>query len=116
MNPMATCTAVTKEILKDPVNILVDENDLNLKKARRIADKRAGEIASQPMLLAWYEKSSGRFSPNVTCCSEEKPGWIVYAESRGGRIIIDINDEAYVFIYSDVALDDQQYMNHSPAL
>lgn len=52
------------------------------------------------MLLAWYDRKRGRFSPNVVCCSERKPGWVVYAESRGGNITIDINDESYVFIYT----------------
>jgi hypothetical protein len=54
------------------------------------------------MLLAWYEAKSGRFSPAVECCSETKPGWLVYAESRGGNIAIDINDQEYVFVYREV--------------
>jgi hypothetical protein len=53
------------------------------------------------MLLGWCDATSGRFSPNVTCCSEDKPAWIVYAETRGGNLTIDINDEKYVFIYCD---------------
>jgi len=100
---MPTCRAVTKDVLTDPITIQVDGSDLNFSGAKRIADQKAHEIASHPMLLGWYEKRSGRFSPNVECCSEEKPGWIVYAESRGGRITIDINDETYVFIYTDVS-------------
>ena len=99
---MTTCKTVTKEVLTDPIIIRVDESNLNLKNARLIADQKAAQVASEPMLMGWYEKSSGRFSPSVECCSEEKPGWIVYAESRGGTITIDINDETYVFIYSDV--------------
>jgi hypothetical protein len=59
------------------------------------------DVADDPMLLGWYSSGTGRFSPNVDCCSEEKPGWIVYAESRGGTITIDINDEQFVFIYRD---------------
>ncbi len=98
---MTTCRVVTKDVLKDPVMLHVDDRDLNLKQARAIADEKAAELSSQPMLMGWYEKSSGRFSPNVECCSEEKPGWVVYAESRGGGITIDINDESYVFIYAD---------------
>jgi hypothetical protein len=101
---MATCKTFTKDTLADPIIIRTDERALTLKDARLVADQKAAEVASEPMLMAWYEKSSGRFSPNVECCSEEKPGWIVYAESRGGNITIDINDEDYVFIYSDVAL------------
>jgi hypothetical protein len=53
------------------------------------------------MLLAWFDKKNGRFSPPVECCGDEKPAWIIYAESRGGNITIDINQEAYVFIYLD---------------
>ena len=98
---MTTCKTVTKDVLTDPIIIRVDESNLSLQDARLIADQKVAELASEPMLMGWYEKSSGRFSPNVECCSEEKPGWIVYAESRGGRITIDINDEDYVFIYSD---------------
>ena len=70
---------------------------------RMLADDKAKEIAGEPMLLGWYDSKSGRLSPNVTCCSEEKPGWIVYAESRGGDISIDINDETFVFIYRDIS-------------
>ena len=98
---MTTCKTVTKEVLTDPIIIRVDESNLSFQDARLIADQKAAEFASELMLMGWYEKSSGRFSPNVECCSEEKPGWIVYAESRGGRITIDINDEDYVFIYRD---------------
>jgi len=35
----------------------------------------------------------------VTCCSDDKPAWLVYAESRGGDLVIDINGESYVFVY-----------------
>jgi hypothetical protein len=55
------------------------------------------------MLLAWYEKKTGRYSPPVECCGKEKPSWVVYAESRGGNITIDINKEEYVFIYADAS-------------
>jgi hypothetical protein len=51
------------------------------------------------MLLAWYNGRTGEFSPKVTCCGEDKPTWLIYAESRGGDLVIDINDEAYVFVY-----------------
>ncbi|MBW1781525.1 MAG: AF1514 family protein [Deltaproteobacteria bacterium] len=96
---MTTCRTLTKEMLPHAVSIQVDTPRLDLTAARRIADQKAFELASEPMLLAWYEAQSGRFSPDVECCSETKPGWIVYAESRGGNIAIDINDQQYVFIY-----------------
>ena len=51
------------------------------------------------MLLAWYDRGAGQFSPQVTCCGDAKPTWLIYAESRGGDLVIDINEEAYVFVY-----------------
>jgi hypothetical protein len=51
------------------------------------------------MLLAWYNGGTGAFSPQVPCCGDDRPGWLIYAESRGGNLVIDINDEAYVFVY-----------------
>ena len=51
------------------------------------------------MLLAWYDRGAGAFSPQVTCCGDAKPAWLIYAESRGGDLVIDINEEAYVFVY-----------------
>ena len=44
------------------------------------------------MLLAWYDRGAGTFSPRVTCCGDDKPAWLIYAESRGGDLIIDINE------------------------
>lgn len=99
---MATCCTLTKHMLPHAVSIRVDEPLTDLTAARRIADQKAAELASEPMLLAWYEAKSGRFSPAVECCSETKPGWLVYAESRGGNIAIDINDQEYVFVYREV--------------
>jgi len=100
MNACA-CTQVTKEVLPNPVSVLIDDPDLDYASARLIADSKADELLKGPMLLGWYDAKRGKFSPDVECCSEEKPGWIVYAESRGGTLSVDINDEEYVFIYMD---------------
>ena len=51
------------------------------------------------MLLAWYDGKTGDYVPKTECGVGDKPAWIIYAESRGGDITIDINDEEYVFIY-----------------
>jgi hypothetical protein len=100
---MAICGSVTKDILTNPVEILIDDEDLDFETARLLADKKAMEMGSHPMLMAWYDSATARYSPNVECCSEHKPGWIVYAEARGGNITIDINNEQYVFIYAELA-------------
>ncbi|MGD8229363.1 MAG: AF1514 family protein [Desulfobacteraceae bacterium] len=99
---MPVCRTVTKEGLTNPVEIRIKDENLNFETARLIADQKATEMASEPMLLGWYDSNTGRYSPSVDCCSEHKPGWIVYAEARGGSITIDINNEKYVFIYRDL--------------
>ncbi|RJR43159.1 MAG: hypothetical protein C4576_15005 [Desulfobacteraceae bacterium] len=96
---MNRCIAVTKEVLTNPVMVWTDEETLSFETARSMAERKAREFCPDPMLLAWYDRRSARFSPPVECCSEEKPGWIVYAESRGGNITIDVNEETFVFIY-----------------
>lgn len=97
---MEKCVIPTKDVLTNPV-LIYQAPPLDFDEARDIADRKAREMARDPMLLAWYEAKGGKFSPPVECCSEKKPGWVVYAESRGGNITIDINDEDYIFIYLD---------------
>lgn len=99
---MDRCEILRKGVLTNPVLIHLGK-PLDFGQARKRADQKAREFSADPMLLAWYEAESGRFSPPVECCSETKPGWIVYAESRGGNITIDINDGEYVFIYRDAS-------------
>jgi hypothetical protein len=79
------------------VKVDVDKLDFNLAKA--IADQKAQETGGELMLLAWFNSKTGKFSPKVECCDENRPAWLVYALSRGGDIIININHETYVFVY-----------------
>jgi hypothetical protein len=96
------CEILTRDVLTNPV-LIHQGRPLDFGQAREIAGQKARELSADPMLLAWYEAKSGKFSPPVECCSETKPGWIVYAESRGATITIDINDEEYIFIYRDAS-------------
>jgi len=96
---MTGCMPLSREMLRDPIDIDVTDAPLDFARARAIAQGRAREIAADPMLLAWYDRGAGRFSPQVTCCGDDKPTWLIYAESRGGDLVIDINREAYVFVY-----------------
>jgi hypothetical protein len=96
---MAGCIPLSRAMLRDPIDIDVTDAPLDFARARAIAEARARQEAADPMLLAWYDRVAGRFSPQVTCCSDDKPAWLIYAESRGGDLVIDINGEAYVFVY-----------------
>jgi hypothetical protein len=90
---------VTREMLNVPIVVRVEEELLDLNLARTIADRKASEFSVKPVLLAWFEKKTGRHSPNIVYGCQEKPSWLVYAQFRGGSISVDINDEEYVFVY-----------------
>jgi hypothetical protein len=95
---MTECIVLRRDMLKNPVQVQVDD-DLDFARAKELADREARKKSADPMLLAWYNGRTGQFSPMVECGAEDKPAWLVYAESRGGDICIDINDEEYVFVY-----------------
>ena len=95
---MAACVTLKREMLNNPIHLKV-AGEVDFVRARALAEARARKAGGEPMLLAWYNGVTGEFSPQVTCCGEEKPTWLIYAESRGGDLVIDINDEAYVFVY-----------------
>ncbi len=96
---MEQCVPLQKEMLKNPVHLEVD-GDLDFTRAKQLADKEAQKITADPMLLAWYNAKTGQYSPPVSCCGDDdRPAWLIYAESRGGNICIDINEEEFVFVY-----------------
>jgi len=81
------------------VDLKIPDPALDFARARQHADRQARELDAQPMLLAWFDGKTGRYSPDIICCGEDKPTWLIYAESRGGDLVIDINGEEFVFVY-----------------
>ena len=81
------------------VRVLSEDKSLDFSKAKDLAKARAKESCGDPMLLSWYKGNTGESYPNLECGPGDKPAWIVFAESRGGDLTIDVNDGEYVFIY-----------------
>jgi hypothetical protein len=81
------------------IKLQVDAPDLDLATARQIAKRKASEFSAEAMLLAWHNGRSGESHPRYECGGGNRPGWIVFAESRGGNLVIDINDGDYTFIF-----------------
>lgn len=96
---MPECMPLTRQMLHNPIDLRVDDPDLDFPQAEKLARQKAKEVCDEPMLLAWFDRNRGVFSPNLTCCGEDKPTWLLYAESRGGDIIININELDYVFVF-----------------
>ena len=89
-----------KDMLPNPVYVVLDQSGLDFERAQDAARNLAKKLYWEPMLLSWYDKNAGKYSPqDVTCSSEGKPGWVEYARSRGGNFTVDINYEEYVFIF-----------------
>lgn len=87
-----------------PNRLEVEDRDIKgFEDARNLAHRTAEKSLKDPMLLAWFDSKTGAFSPQVECCSEEKPGWVVYAESRGGDLTVDVNKGEFYFIFREGA-------------
>ncbi len=72
----------------------------DLRSAKDMAKEAAKRLCRDPMLLSWYDGLTGRSHPNFECgAARGKPPWIVFAEARGGDIMVDVNDGAFIFIY-----------------
>lgn len=99
---MEACKSPVRDYLKDIVEIKTDDKSLDFDRAKAIAKEKAKDFCSDPMLLAWYQGKTGEYLPKAECGRTDRPSWIVYAESRGGNVTIDINDEEYVFIYKAI--------------
>ena len=79
--------------------VFVKGRDLDFEAAKSIARQKAMEFCRDPMLLSWCNGQTGAYYPNLECGTGGRPAWIVFAESRGGDLTIDINDGQYIFIY-----------------
>jgi uncharacterized protein DUF5619 len=101
---MTDCTYVSKWMLCNPIPFATGDS-LNFSTASSVPDNKARERGIGTMLLAWFDKKSQKFAPDQICCDRDKPSWLVYAETRGGDITVDINNEEYVFVYRDVEPD-----------
>ena len=88
-----------KKFLGKHIKIRIDDPDLDFAAAKEVAKQKAKETGADPMLLSWLNGKTGESYPDIECGPGDKPAWIVWAESRGGDLTIDINQGQYVFIY-----------------
>lgn len=75
---------------------------LDFNRAKKLADAAAEKLVEEPILLSWYDRPRDLESPRgVNEChrSCNVPGYVEYAMSRGGVLIVDVADGAYVFCY-----------------
>ena len=80
------------------LKIRTDDQNLDFANAKEIAKQKAKEVCDDPMLLSWYRGDTGESYPNTECGRGDQPAWVLYAESRGSDIAVDINTGQYIFL------------------
>lgn len=85
--------------LINPVKIRSEQPDLDFLAAQSMADEKVKSLCPDPMLISWFNATTGESYPTVNGGGTGKPGWLNYAESRNCDMTVDINDEQFVFIY-----------------
>ena len=50
-------------------------------------------------MLASYDRAAGKESPSLPARGD-KPGWLAYAEERGGTLKVDVNHGEYLFVFA----------------
>ena len=97
---MEACEIPKEYMLPNPVYVQLDQAGLDFARAQDAASNLAKKLYWEPMLLSWFDKNAGKYSPqDVICCAKGKLGWVEYARARGGDFTVDINHEEYVFIF-----------------
>ena len=77
---------------------LKSNKELAFNEARSLVNQEAAKFIQDPMILSWLNRKTGQHSPDVDCCQEDgKESWEIYAESRGGTLRIEVDDQ-FVFI------------------
>ncbi len=83
----------------ETVWVRVADRDLDFEEASDLARTRAREINKDAMMLAWFNRRSGKGFPDYDCGAGDKPPWRVFAEARGANLTVDVNDGDYIFMY-----------------
>lgn len=97
---MSSCELPTAEMFNDAIHLYIGSGDLTFEEAQRTAYSHARSYAEDPLLVSWFDRKKGAYSPSAVECSDRsQPSWLSYARSRGGEVTIDINDEDYIFVF-----------------
>ncbi len=96
---MAELQATSTEYTLETVTLQVDDPDMDLAAASQVAKRKARDMDSNAMMLAYHSKKTGEFWPAYDCGGNDRPPWIVFAEARGYNLKIDINNGEYEFFY-----------------
>lgn len=81
------------------IRIATDDPDADFQTAKDLAKQTARKRWTYPMILSWFDATTGEGYPAFECAGHEKPPWRVYAESRGADLSVIVNDGRYIFLF-----------------
>jgi hypothetical protein len=84
---------------KKRIDLVIADPDLDFIHAKQRAKAKALELSKDAMLLSWNDRKRGMFYPQTECGRDDRPAWILYAESRGANLTVSINDGEYTFMF-----------------
>ena len=97
---MRECEMPKEEYLPQQViHLTIDDEACDLECARDMAIEEAMQYDNAPKLVSWFDRKGQDYSARDEDCRENKPSWVAQAETEGGDLTIDINNEDYVFIF-----------------
>lgn len=96
---MAQIETGNNEYTLETVTLTVKDPDLDLASASAMAKEKAREMDKNAMMLSYHSGKTGAYWPSHDCGSNDRPPWLVFAESRGYNLKIDINDGEFEFFY-----------------
>jgi len=86
---------------------ITSEPELDFAAASKMSDAVARSLhGDEVVCLSWYDSVRDQQSPAHACeCridGRDVPGYIGYAQSRGGQLRVVVNDGTFVFCYRSV--------------
>lgn len=80
------------------IALTVSGIDLDFETAQALAKIVVARREADAMLLAWWDRARRKASPDIPEC-QHQPAWLAYAESRGGRLMVNVNRGDYRFVF-----------------
>jgi hypothetical protein len=79
-----------------------DELGLDFNACLKLAEANANQLWGEAMLLSFWDRDRGLESPSgVSECHQgcATPGWVDYAENRGGKLMVNFGRGRFVFCF-----------------
>lgn len=87
------------ETASETHELRIDDEGIPFSEIIDQARAKARAVNKDAMMLAWCNRKTGEFFPRYDCGRSDKPPWRVFADARGGNLVIHVNGGDYVFIF-----------------